>query len=155
MGEKAWGRSTEYTKYSVEHYSKKWLEYPYPTAINVAGIVGGMEYPGIMFCSYQAKEGGLWGVTDHEFGHIWFPMIVGSNERLYAWMDEGFNSFINILSTKEFNDGEYYGGRRNMQRQAERLARFEEFTGPAEPIITPPDNIKAVSYTHLTLPTKA
>jgi len=142
MGEKAWGRSTEYTKYSVEHYSKKWLEYPYPTAINVAGIVGGMEYPGIMFCSYQAKEGSLWGVTDHEFGHIWFPMIVGSNERLYAWMDEGFNSFINILSTKEFNNGEYYGGRTNMQRQAERLARFEEFTGPAEPIITPPDNIK-------------
>jgi aminopeptidase N len=46
-------------------------------------------------------------VTDHEFGHTWFPMIVGSNERRYAWMDEGFNTFINGLSTKEFNKGEF------------------------------------------------
>ncbi len=145
MGDKAWGRSTEYTKYSVEHYSKKWLEYPYPTAINVAGIVGGMEYPGVSFCSYKATEAGLWGVTDHEFGHNWFPMIVGSNERLYAWMDEGFNSFINKLSTKEFNEGEYYRGEGNMHQQAQRLAQFENFMGEMEPMISAPDNLKEMS----------
>src|SRR5690606_33022618 len=66
-----------------------------------------MEYPAIVFCGSKAKAGSLWGVTDHEFGHIWFPMIVGSNERLYAWMDEGFNSFINHYSTLAFNGGEY------------------------------------------------
>jgi hypothetical protein len=43
--------------------------------------------------------------TDHEFGHNWFPMIVGSNERLFAWMDEGFNTFINSLSSVD--NGEY------------------------------------------------
>jgi hypothetical protein len=102
-----WQRSTEFTKASVEHYSKMWYEYPYPAAINVAGVVGGMEYPGIMFCGYNAAGGDLWGVTDHEFGHIWFPMIVGNNERKYAWMDEGFTTFINELSTKEFNKGEF------------------------------------------------
>ena len=102
-----WQRSTEMTKASIEHYTKMWYEYPYAAAINVAGIVGGMEYPGIVFCSYKSSGEGLWGVTDHEFGHTWFPMIVGSNERKYAWMDEGFNTFINDLSTKEFNNGEF------------------------------------------------
>lgn len=102
-----WQRSTEMVKGSVEHYSEKWFEYPYPAAVNVAGIVGGMEYPGIVFCSYRSSGADLWGVTDHEFGHIWFPMIVGSDERRYAWMDEGFNTFINDLSTDAFNNGEF------------------------------------------------
>jgi len=102
-----WQRSTEMVKGAIEHYSNKWFEFPYPAATNVAGIVGGMEYPGIVFCGYASAGGGLWGVTDHEFGHTWFPMIVGSNERKYAWMDEGFNTFINGLSTEEFNKGEF------------------------------------------------
>lgn len=103
----AWGRSTEYVKAAVEYYSETWFPYPYPAAINVAGIVAGMEYPGIVFCSSKAKSNKLWGVTDHEIGHNWFPMIVGSNERKYMWQDEGFNSFINIYSTRNFNNGEY------------------------------------------------
>jgi hypothetical protein len=102
-----WQRSTEFTKGCIEHYSKMWFEFPYPSATNVAGTVGGMEYPGIVFCSFNSSGGDLWGVTDHEFGHTWFPMIVGSNERKYAWMDEGFNTFINGLSTEAFNNGEY------------------------------------------------
>jgi hypothetical protein len=105
-----WQRSTEFVKASIEHYSSKWYEYPYPTAINVAGVVGGMEYPGIVFCSASSSGAGLWGVTDHEFGHTWFPMIVGSNERKYAWMDEGFNTFINDGSTEAFNKGEFKEG---------------------------------------------
>lgn len=105
----AWRRSTEFVKNSIEFNSRQWYEYTYPVATNVAGIVGGMEYPGIVFCSYRAQKGGLWGVTDHEFGHNWFPMIVGSNERKYAWMDEGFNTFINEGSTKNFNHGEFSG----------------------------------------------
>ncbi len=103
-----WQRSIEFTKAAIEHYSQKWFEYPYPTAVNVAGIVGGMEYPGIVFCGYRASGESLWGVTDHEFGHAWFPMIVGSNERKYAWMDEGFNTFINDFSTEAFNNGEFF-----------------------------------------------
>lgn len=106
-GQEAWSRSTEYTKESIEFYSKNYFEYPYVNAINVAAEVGGMEYPGVSFCSWKSKGASLWGVTDHEFGHNWFPMIVGSNERRYAWMDEGFNTFINHYSTLAFNDGEY------------------------------------------------
>lgn len=106
-GQHAWSRSTEYTKASIEFYSNWLLEYPYPTAINVACNVGGMEYPGVSFCSYRSQGSSLWSVTDHEFGHNWFPMIVGSNERKHAWLDEGFNIFINHYSTLHFNQGEY------------------------------------------------
>lgn len=106
-GDEAWTRSTEYTKASIEYYSNMWYEYPYPNAVNVASNVGGMEYPGVSFCGARSKGESLWGVTDHEFGHNWFPMIVGSNERRYAWMDEGFNTFINHYSTLAFNKGEY------------------------------------------------
>jgi hypothetical protein len=106
-GEEAWSRSTEYSKASIEHYSEMWYEFPYEAATNVAADIGGMEYPGLNFCRYTSKGEGLWGVTDHEFGHNWFPMIVGNNERRYAWMDEGFNTFINHYSTLAFNDGEY------------------------------------------------
>ncbi|MDT7829426.1 M1 family metallopeptidase [Pricia sp. S334] len=108
-GDAAWGRSTEYTKNSIENYSNMWFEYPYPVAVNVAAEVNGMEYPGVSFCSWKSKGKDLWGVTDHEFGHNWFPMIVGSNERLYPWMDEGFTTFINYYSSEQFNNGEYAG----------------------------------------------
>ena len=137
VGQDAWSRSTEYTKASIEHYSEKWLEYPYPAAINVAGNEGGMEYPGIVFCNYNSKTARLWGVTDHEFGHIWFPMIVGSNERLHAWMDEGFNTFINSLSTDAFNDGEYKERKSNMHRMSGMFVNDR-----LEPIYTSPDNLK-------------
>ena len=137
VGQDAWTRSTEYTKASIEHYSEKWSEYPYPAAINVAGNEGGMEYPGIVFCSYESKNASLWGVTDHEFGHIWFPMIVGSNERLHAWMDEGFNTFINSLSTEAFNDGEYKDPKSNMHRLSSVFVNER-----LEPIYNSPDNLK-------------
>jgi hypothetical protein len=136
-GNDGWARSTEYTKASNEFNSKKWLEYPYPAATNVASIAGGMEYPGISFCGSDAKNGDLWGVTDHEFGHTWFPMIVGSNERLHAWMDEGFNTFINTLASNDFNNGEYKSEVFDMH-EAGKVVTSEMF----EPIMSSPDNMK-------------
>lgn len=106
-GEQGWGRSTEYTKAAVEFYDKTYYPFPYPTAVNVACNVAGMEYPGVSFCHYQSRGQALWNVTDHEFGHNWFPMIVGSNERKYVWLDEGLNMLLNHYSTMNFNGGEY------------------------------------------------
>lgn len=106
-GMDAYGRGVEYVKASIEHYSKMWFEYPYPMAVNVATSISGMEYPGIVFCGWRDKGESVWGVIDHEFGHTWFPMIVGTNERKFGWMDEGFNTFINDISSAEFNKGEY------------------------------------------------
>src|SRR3569833_2752580 len=135
-GQDAWGRSTEYVKKSLEFNSKKWFEFPYPAATAVAGIVGGMEYPGIVFNKNKAKKKSHWGVNDHEFGHTWFPMIVGSNERLHGWMDEGFNTFINTLSTGEFNNGEYATKKpTDMHKAANTLTRIGN-----EPIMSQADN---------------
>jgi hypothetical protein len=106
-GDFAWGRSTEYVKGCIEFYSRYLYPFTYPSATNIAGNVAGMEYPGIVFCGFQARMRDLWDVTRHEFGHNWFPMIVGSNERKYPWMDEGFNTFINTVSDSAFNNGEY------------------------------------------------
>ncbi|MEO7047639.1 MAG: M1 family metallopeptidase, partial [Ferruginibacter sp.] len=106
-GNDAWGRATEYLKKSIEYFSEKWFVYPYPVAINEAGMAGGMEYPGIVFDGINDKGGELYWVTAHEIGHNWFPMIVGSNERRYAWMDEGFNTFIDIYAADVFNKGEF------------------------------------------------
>lgn len=105
--ESAWERSTEYLKGSIEYFSQKWFVYPYPVAVNEAGIAGGMEYPGILFDGLHAKGKGLFSLIAHEIGHNWFPMIVGSDERRFAFMDEGFNTFIDIYASDVFNKGEY------------------------------------------------
>jgi len=136
-GKKAWSRSTEYIKGSIENYSKRWFVYPYPVATNVASNVGGMEYPGIVFCGWKAETDGLFGVTDHEFGHTWFPMIVGSNERKYGWMDEGFNTFINSLADDDFNKGEYKSKPQSMEFMGKYL-----FNENSEAILLTPDAMK-------------
>jgi hypothetical protein len=136
-GDSAWGRSTEFTKACIEHYSEKWYPFPYPAATNVAGNVHGMEYPGFVFCGYKSSGEGLWGVTIHEFGHSWYPMVVGSNERKYPFMDEGFNTFINDECTKWFNKGEFY---HQTNRHTEAGYMFRE---GMDPILTIPDVTQA------------
>lgn len=108
VGDTAWSRSTEYLKHTIEHFSSRWFAYPYPVAINIAGPVGGMEYPGLCFCSWQFESAKVtYFVTAHEIGHNWFPMIVGSDERRFAFIDEGFNTFIDIYAQDDFNHGEF------------------------------------------------
>ncbi len=106
-GKDKWSRSTEYLKGAVEHFSSKWYPYPWPVAVNLAGHGAGMEYPGIVFNGIDDAGSKLFWITAHEIGHTWFPMIVGSNERRNAFMDEGFNTFIDVYASDAFNHGEY------------------------------------------------
>ncbi len=130
-GDEAWGRSTEYVKDTVERFSTQWFPYPWPAAINVAGFSTGMEYPGIVFDGIPDKGKTLFWITAHEIGHDWFPMIVGSNERRSAFMDEGFNTFIDIQESAEFQGGVY-----GPKRDSEYSAGGE----PAETILKVLDN---------------
>ena len=108
-----WGRSTEYLKHAVENFSRRWSVYPWPVASSLGGPIDGMEYPAVAFDSYNDKGPALFWITAHEIGHTWFPMVVGSNERRDQWMDEGFNTFIDIYESDDFKefgpkrDGEY------------------------------------------------
>jgi hypothetical protein len=95
---KAWEGAAEQTQWTIRHYSETFYPYPYPQATTVSGPVGGMEYP--MFAMVGAGEDSLstFSTINHEHGHEWFPMLVGSNERRYPWMDEGFNTYINTFA---------------------------------------------------------
>jgi hypothetical protein len=113
-GPDAWSRSTEFLKDAVEDFSRRWFPFPYATATNVAGFSGGMEYPGLAFDDIGLKSKDLFWITAHEIGHTWFPMIVGSNERRWAFMDEGFNTFIGIFESDDFSHG-IYGPKRDSE----------------------------------------
>ena len=113
-GDPAWGRSTEYMKDTVERFSQHWFAYPYPSAWSIAGGSTGMEYPGMAFDGIEDKGKVLFWITAHEIGHTWYPMIVGSNERRDAWMDEGFNTFIDTFESDEFKGG-VYGPKRDSE----------------------------------------
>jgi len=144
--EPIWKESTQYVRFAVDNYSS-WYRYPYPVAINVNGIEGGMEYPMIVFCHNRTDAAALFSVTDHEIGHTWFPMIVGNNERLYPWMDEGFNTFMN-----RYNWDKKYPGKYNRRGNPNIYIPYA-LSGKEEPIMTPADRIYgSLSVTAYTKP---
>jgi hypothetical protein len=103
---KAWEQAAEQTQWSIRTYSGLWFQYPYPQATSVAGPVGGMEYPMFVMVHYGTDDPkSIFGTLDHEHGHQWFPMIVGSNERRYAWQDEGLDTYINAFSSERRTPG--------------------------------------------------
>jgi len=135
-----WERSTEFVQHSVEFYSDFVAPYPYPNAINVAGRVAGMEYPQIVFCDVASRGRSLFGVTDHEFGHTWFPMVVGSDERRWVWMDEGLNTFMN-----QYSEDAFYGenNTQSLQENSQLIGqRFMPSPFADQPIMTYADRIR-------------
>ena len=102
-----WARSTEYVKHAIEYFSSQWFAYPWPDAVNMAGHGANMEYPAMAFDGIADAGKELFWVTQHELGHNWFPMLVGSDERRFAFMDEGFNTFIDVGASDHFNGGEF------------------------------------------------
>jgi hypothetical protein len=95
--------STKAIKNTLEIYSERTVDYPYPTAYSIHTASIGMEYPMICFnfgrppkskkIDQRLKER-MVGVIVHEVGHNFFPMIINSDERQWTWMDEGLNTFL-------------------------------------------------------------
>ena len=103
--------STKVVGSSLKSYSDMTFEYPYHKAISVHAKNQGMEYP--MICWNYGRPNadgtysdrvkyGMMSVIVHEVGHNFFPMIVNSDERQWAWMDEGLNSFLQYVAEQNF-----------------------------------------------------
>jgi hypothetical protein len=133
---KSWESAAEQTQWTIKHYSETFFAYPYPQATSVAGPVGGMEYPMFVMVHYGSGDpASIFGTLNHEHGHQWFPMIVGSNERRYAWQDEGINTYINAFATEARYPGseaftDYYANWRDIVSR-----------GIQSPLMTMPDAI--------------
>ncbi|HVX39326.1 MAG TPA: M1 family metallopeptidase [Gemmatimonadaceae bacterium] len=105
-------------RHALQFYSKLWMPYAFPTMTMVDGPELGMEYPMFIMSST--------GASDHETGHEWWPMMLGTNETWYPFMDEGFNQYMNILSgadrahrTPDLDGrGESYGRTSGNEREA-------------------------------------
>ena len=135
---KAWEHAAEQTQWTIRQYSQLFFPYPYPQATSVAGPVGGMEYPMFVMVHYGNDDpASIFGTINHEHGHEWFPMIVGSNERRYAWMDEGFNTYLNAFANEARYPGQnaYPGYLKNWDDAVTQ--------GTQSPLMTAPDNIDA------------
>jgi hypothetical protein len=107
-----WQHAWRYAQHSIDFLSR-WTGFPYPyphmTSVEGGGIMGGgMEYPMMTLIGdyNQASDTGLYGVHAHELAHMWVPMIVGNDERRYAWMDEGTTSFNTSAAMNEFYAGQ-------------------------------------------------
>ena len=132
-----WESAAENAQWTIRTYSSLVRPYPYPQATSVAGPVGGMEYPMFVMVHYADQPDGAFGTIDHEHGHEWFPMIVGSNERRYAWMDEGLNTYINTFSNERRDPG--------TSLWASYMTNWRTVVenGTQSPLMTPPDRINA------------
>lgn len=106
--------STKVVASTLNSYSAQMFDYPYHKAISVNAKQQGMEYPMICFNFGRPKADGTYsdrtrngmiGVIIHEVGHNWFPMIVNSDERQWGWMDEGLNTFAQLLAEQDFEEG--------------------------------------------------
>jgi len=106
--------STRVVAHTIKSYSDILFDYPYHKAISVNAYRQGMEYP--MICwnygrpnpdgTYTERlKNGMISVITHEVGHNWFPMVVNSDERQWMWMDEGLNTFVQLLTEQRWQKG--------------------------------------------------
>jgi hypothetical protein len=104
-------------RHALQFYSDLWMPYAFPILTMADGPDTGMEYPMFIMSAL--------GAEDHEIGHEWWPMMVGTNETWYGFMDEGFNQYMNILSSAARRGveplidgrGQSYGGMSGNERE--------------------------------------
>jgi len=134
-----WKEAADMARMSIQEYSERWYPYPYPQITAVEGPISGMEYPMVAMETKSADKYELYNVVTHEIGHMWYPMIVGSNERMHMWQDEGFNTFINYFSeARRYPEKGSYAER--VRHDREEVVQFMQHNVD-EPLEINPDRI--------------
>jgi len=134
-----WKDAADMSRMSIQEYSERWFPYPYPQISAVEGPISGMEYPMVAMETKSDDKYDLYNVVTHEIGHMWYPMIVGSNERMHMWQDEGFNTFINYFSeARRFPEKGSYAER--VRHDREQVVQFMQ-RDLDEPLEINPDRI--------------
>ena len=131
-----WPEANRMAHHAIKHFSEQWLKYPYPHASSIEGPIEGMEYPMMTFDPTGPDRINMAWTVAHELGHQWTPMIVGSNERLYPWMDEGFNTFIDLGNAAGYFTGTPYGD--SIEVHPLHLYPQHAIAGEEQPLITNP-----------------
>ena len=144
-GAALWPEANRMAREAVRYYSTQWLRYPYPHASSIEGPIEGMEYPMMTFDPAGPDREQLQWVVAHELGHQWTPMVVGSNERLYPWMDEGFNTFIDLRNAANYFHGTPYGD--TIEVHPLHLYPEHALTGHEQPLISRPVEVRDLFWT--------
>jgi hypothetical protein len=141
----SWLDAARVSRYSIQEYSTRWYSYPYPQISAVEGPVVGTEYPMVAMHS-DGATGDLLQLLTHTIGQMWYPMIVGSNERRYAWMDEGFTTFISTFS----DEGYWKQSDATVQQRERQLVIATDQLPTAQPILTSADRYRTDNLLSLT-----
>ncbi|MDH3496908.1 MAG: M1 family metallopeptidase [Gemmatimonadota bacterium] len=144
-GATLWPEAIQMARHSIRHFSERLYPYPYPHATTIEGPIAGMEYPMLTFVPPGTSREDLYWVLMHEFGHEWYPMVVGSNERLHPWMDEGFNTFIDIEAAEDYFRGTAYGD--TVGRMQLNLYPTHAIPGQEQPLSTRPVESRDLFWT--------
>jgi hypothetical protein len=134
-----WPEVNRMGREAIRYFSEQWYHYPWSHATTVEGPIEGMEYPMLTFTPNSPSGEDQQWVIAHEFGHEWFPMTVGSNERLYPWMDEGFNTFIDLGNAAKYFSGTPYGD--SIEVHPLQLYSEHARAGEEQPLISNPTQV--------------
>jgi hypothetical protein len=144
----SWDRLPDVMEKVFEFASKNYGKYPYDVYSFIQGGDGGMEYPMATLITGERSFPSLVGVSVHELMHSWYQMILGSNEALYAWMDEGFTSHVSAEIMNYLKQRKLLGNMTPVSNPlAGSIASYGGFTntGYEEPLSTHADHFKTNS----------
>lgn len=140
--EEAWSQLPNIMSNAFDFINARFGQYPYRQYSFIQGGDGGMEYPMATLITGNRGLNSLVGVSVHELMHSWYQMVLGTNESLYAWMDEGFTSFASSEVSNFLREQGLLPGNARENPHVGTVRSFAQFTqsGLEEPLSTHSDH---------------